>query len=144
MEQPAIVYRIRTVEQLKFFIDQKPSDFTGEEFQFDVKAQAKVNSDLHIVFIVVSIITRELGKEHVLSELVTALGFEIEDFEKHIVIDPDAGNFVIPDYLEVAIRTISISTSRGIMFGNLKGSYLHKAILPIIQQIVTPEEETIK
>jgi len=38
----------------------------------------------------------------------------------------------IPDSLRDRMSSISISTSRGIMFCELKGSYLNNAILPII------------
>jgi hypothetical protein len=137
MEEKPIGYRLLTLEVLNFFVNAKPKDFKGTEFHFDITAQARVNPEKGIVFVVISIGIRE--DKQMLGHFESALGFEIENFAEAIPFDKDQNVYMVPLQLEVPLRTIAISTTRGLMYAKLQGTYLQKAILPIIPQLITPE-----
>lgn len=133
-------YQLKSIELLDLIIGHRVQQFIGKEFQFNISANAKVNPQAKVVFIVVSIEASETGNEAILGKIETAIGFEIINFED--VIKPLEENlYDIPTNLEVHLRTISISTTRGIMWSHFKGTHLNGAILPIVPQLVTPQEE---
>jgi hypothetical protein len=57
--------------------------------------------------------------------------FEIANFEDVIKLEAD-GKVNIPQSLIETFNIISISTTRGVMFSTFKGTFLHGAVLPII------------
>jgi hypothetical protein len=60
-----------------------------------------------------------------------ACSFEIENFEE-IFIKTSVNAYNIPNDVMVTLISLSISTLRGIMFDQLRGTYLHNAFLPIL------------
>lgn len=138
--EPKIEYRLRSLEIVKLLINQKPQGFLNSEFNFDIEAGARVAPDKKVIFLVISIVTREINKEEPLAEIVTAVGFEIINFEDVIILNEE-GLYMIPTDLEVQLRIIALSTTRGVMFSEFKGTYLHRALLPIVPQILQPQEQ---
>lgn len=57
--------------------------------------------------------------------------FELPDFNT-IVTKSDKGKLSIPMELEIILKSAALSTSRGILYSELKGTYLHYTILPLI------------
>ena len=74
----------------------------------------------------------------VLGALSVSCIFDIVNFEDVITVEAD-GKVNIPQRLIETLNIISISTTRGVMFSTFKGTFLHSAILPIIdpQQLNT-------
>lgn len=137
---PDISYLLRNIELLSLHINQRPPiGFTGNQFHFDITAEARVSPEKEVVFMVITINTREADKEEQLAQITTALAFQIENFKEVIKLNEN-NVFEIPTDFEVLVRTIAISTTRGIMFSHFKGTHLVKAILPIVPQLVTPSE----
>jgi len=54
----------------------------------------------------------------------------IENFEEKIKLN-DERKYVIPTAFEMFMRSVSISTTRGIVYAELRGTYLHNAIMPV-------------
>jgi hypothetical protein len=68
----------------------------------------------------------------------------IENFEDTLKKDED-DKYIIPGDLEGMLKQISISTIRGFMFSEFRGTHLHKAILPILlsESLVAVDEESV-
>ena len=58
-------------------------------------------------------------------------GFEIHSFENVIKRD-EGGDYTIPQELNIAISRISVAITRGILYSQLRGSYLHDLNLPLL------------
>jgi hypothetical protein len=67
----------------------------------------------------------------VLGSLSVSCIFEILNFEDVIKVEAD-GKVNIPQRLIETLNIISVSTTRGVMFSTFKGTFLHGAVLPII------------
>lgn len=141
MDSSTVSYKLMGIEILNLQIGVRPVDFNDHEFNFDITAETRVNSEKKLVFIITTVKVRELNGEKELGEIASALAFEVENFEEVITKNND-DHFIVPIPFEILMRTISISTTRGIMFSNFKGTHLHKAILPIVPQLVTPSSDT--
>ena len=133
MEKEPVSYRIAGIQILsKNMIAQLEPLSEKTLLNFDVKVESKIDEAKKYVFAIVNVKIRRGEETDALAAIDTVCAFEIPDFEKHIVRNLD-GNFVIPVNLESAIRPIAISTTRGILYSELRGTLLHGAILPIIQ-----------
>jgi len=133
-----IEYQLRSIEVINVNINARPKDYKGQKFHFDISGHARVNPDKKILFFFVAIIVREENEEYHLGKIETALGFEIGDFE-NVILKKEDNIYNIPIDLEIHLRTISISTTRGIMWSHFKGTHLHKALLPVVPQFLLPE-----
>ncbi len=58
--------------------------------------------------------------------------FEVPDFKEYNVVQLENGLFHVPVALDEMLRQVSISTTRGIIYSEIRGTYLHGAIMPIV------------
>ena len=56
--------------------------------------------------------------------------FEVENFADFI--NEENGDVNLPEILSNSLNSITLSTVRGLMFSGFKGTFLHNAILPVI------------
>ncbi len=103
----------------------KPEDFIFN-IQIDQKIDA-ANKLIH-VFVHIHVLLPEIKEE--LGSLSTLCVFHVENLDE--VLKNEGDNIQLPDHFMNTLSAIAISTSRGIMFTFFKGTYLHRAILPII------------
>ncbi len=127
------IYKIRTdkIEILEKCVFKARMEEV-ETYNFEVKAQSMADGDKSSILILVSIEVTKLFEEPVVSGKITAgFGYVVENL-KDILIKNDNNTYSIPVNLETLLKTISISTMRGIMYSEFRGTTLHRAILPII------------
>jgi hypothetical protein len=60
----------------------------------------------------------------------TVINFEINNFDAFL--DEEKTKIDLPEDIITTFNSISISTTRGIMFSQFRGTYLHNAILPLV------------
>lgn len=131
MDNPVINYRIVGIELVYKSMEPMPPHAIGNQFLFDLRVEIKVSAENKLVLPFVTIKIRGKEDNFEFAKIGVSCFFEVEDFDKYIVLD-EKGLYKIPSVLEAAIRPISISTVRGVMFSEFKGTYLNNAILPII------------
>ncbi|MFV5702793.1 hypothetical protein ACM55F_13055 [Flavobacterium sp. XS2P12] len=97
-------------------------------FKFNINIEHLVNIDQNLIVIkpIVAIFVED--EKSILANLSVNLVFEIEDLASFAI----EKEVKLPSDIIIAMNSISISTLRGIMFSTLKGTYLHNAILPVI------------
>jgi len=127
-----IKFQIKGVEiievQLNAPISAKPQFKT---FNYKINIEHRIISEKKLVVNQVSIEIYGDAKEQVLlGKIMTALSFEINNFNDFA----DKGQSVVnlPESIFTTFNSIAISTTRGIMFSQFRGTYLHNAILPIV------------
>ncbi len=103
----------------------------GQEFIFDIKSQLLPTPKVDIVATVVSVSIRKANEEKIIARIICEFGFEIKESKSILEKDVD-GKMIIPVDMENFIKTISISTMRGIMYSEFRGTPIHNATLPII------------
>ena len=100
-------------------------------FNFQIKAQSIIHREEKTVITFIGIAVKNESSEIKLAEFLTACGFIIENFEEVIEKD-EQGLDLMPVELDNTLKSISISTTRGIIYSELRGTALHGAYLPII------------
>lgn len=99
------------------------------KFRFDLKLEHKVNIDIKFIAVVVYIEVFDEKHEIRYGSLTISCNYGIENFDNFV----DAKrNLILPDEFLIALNSISLSTARGIMFSQFKGTFLHTACLPIV------------
>ena len=83
------------------------------------------------MFVIVSVEIRSEDQNHILGSLAVSCIYSIVNFDEVIKIEAD-GKLDIPQPLVEILNSISISTTRGVMFSAFKGTFLHNAFLPIV------------
>lgn len=133
MEQQGVHIKIQTIELLSKSMSQRPASFEDvpSEFSFDIHANTSLNPKGKLIITVVDVTIREKDNEQHFAHFKVGLGFEIGNFES-VIVQKDHSIYDIPSDLDVLVKTVAISTTRGIIFSELRGTYLYNAILPVI------------
>jgi hypothetical protein len=123
------LHGLEIIEKSYFAIAPPPEN---QEFNFDFNAKAGVDPDRKLVIILIELSVRKIDDQNVLSKLTTATAFEMPNLEQDL-IKQENGQYGVPPELDTMFKSIALSTARGILFSELRGTPLHRAILPLIQ-----------
>ena len=131
-------FRIVALDILEANLALPPQNLTKEiVFQFDVNLEHRWNTDDDIFIVVTTISIFSNDKEYLLSKFKTNTVFKVEELAKHVDTANSKNN--MPTDVILDLNELAISTTRGSLFSFLKGTYLHNAILPIINQTIPVE-----
>lgn len=130
-EQP-VTFRIKRIETLNSSLKTPEVREEVVTFNFEINIRQGVNAQDRIVLAIASVEIYSLNSTVLLGSYEAAFSFEFEDFED---VFPETASMEVPENLSTAINSICISTTRGLMFGAFKGTYLHNAILPLINPL---------
>ena len=120
------------IELLKSAINMPSSqDVPLNNFNFNITIESKGDAEKKLLFVIVNIEVKSFDQKEILGSIVTSCIYEIMKFSELVEIDSNGKMIVNPQLVEI-LNSISISTTRGAMFTTFKGTYLHQAILPII------------
>ncbi len=125
-------FKIHGIELVSFSIQpQQAREYSKDTFEFNIQQEQKTNAEKRLFIVFTTVTIMEAGKDTFLANLQVACGFEFPSFESLIKKDKDE-NFLIPHDLNIAVSRISIATTRGILYTQLRGSYLQNTTLPIL------------
>ena len=106
--------------------------FSNElQYNFEWICDLKVDTQQKIAFGITTVYITPKDSKVRLANLQTACGFQFEDFESVFAQD-ESGVFNVPVEVEIILKTASYSTTRGILYMELKGTYLHQNLLPLV------------
>lgn len=99
-------------------------------FNFRIFNEHKVDIDHNQIFVIVTIdVTGNDNKCKYASFKVSCI-YNVSEILKFV--DSKTKKYNFPDSFVTALNSISYSTARGVMFSQFKGTFLHNAVLPII------------
>ncbi|MBL7904018.1 MAG: hypothetical protein JNL22_03250 [Bacteroidales bacterium] len=100
-------------------------------FNFNIGIESLADTVNKLVFVIVHVGIKNDDHSVDLGELSVSCIFEIVNFEDVIKVEAD-GKINIPHRLIETLNNISVSTTRGVMFSTFKGTFLHGAVLPVV------------
>lgn len=100
-------------------------------FNFNIEIESRIDAPKKRVFLIVHVTVKNEEETVVLGNLSVSCIYEIGNFKDVVKVKTD-GHMDVPRQLIETLNSISISTTRGIMFSTFKGTFLHGAVLPII------------
>jgi hypothetical protein len=124
--------QIRAIELLNGSLNLPANPNTPvTNFNFNISIESRADAVNKLVFVIVHVEIKNDDYSIVLGALSVSCIFEIVNFKDVIKVEAD-GKVNIPQRLIETLNIISISTTRGVMFSTFKGTFLHSAVLPII------------
>lgn len=138
MDNTAIEYRITGVELYSKSMAPAISGLENTKLNFNVHVETKVDPHRKVILVFVKVAVGKEASTDILATVNTICVFDIVNFDAYITQNENQ-LFQIPDEIEFVIRPVAISTTRGIMYSEFRGTYLHGAILPIINMLHPPK-----
>ena len=126
-----IQFKIKGVELLKSQINQPAANFIATEFKFNINIETKVDPVQKLIFIITTAEVKADDNLELLGVISSACIFGIDNFDEVFNKISD-DKYHTPDDVMLVFISISLSTLRGIMFEQFRGTYLHTAFLPVI------------
>lgn len=124
-------YRLKNIELHETSLSRpEPSNEVTNNFSFNVSLETKVDQVNKVIIIRCDVKISPKDSVNILATISCICIFELLDFDK--VITLNNGIPEIPVDLNATLNQITISTTRGVMFGVFKGTAAHFAFLPII------------
>lgn len=99
------------------------------KYILDIKTEA--DSSRKLIFKIVSVRIQNVDQAFDYGSLTVSCIFHLKEFEKLVNVDA-RGVIEMPRQLATKLDADSVSTLRGIMFSEFKGTILHNAILPVM------------
>lgn len=132
MDKPQAKIKLSALELIEKTLRRRSEDIPpGNDFNFDVKVDSRVNPDQKLIIVIVDIDVRYFGNDIVLGHIGFGCGFEIENFDD-VITKQSNGQYQIPTDVDTLTKTVSLSTVRGVIYSEFRGTYLSNANLPII------------
>jgi hypothetical protein len=122
--------QIRAIELLNSSL-KLPANTSITNFNFNINIESRIDAPQKYVFVIVHVEIKNDDQSIILGALSVSCIFDILNFEEVIKVETD-GKLNIPQQLIETLNTISISTTRGVMFSTFKGTFLHGAVLPLV------------
>jgi hypothetical protein len=125
-----ILFELNAVDIAQFTINPYSSaPLKREDFEFSIQVEQKTDSANKLIQVMVIIQVLLQGKQDKLASLSVLCDFYITNYDEALTMTSEESSLVTE--FNNTISSISISTSRGVLFTLLKGTYLHQAILPV-------------
>lgn len=112
-------------------------------FHYNINIQHKINPERKLVFVIVGVNVLHEDQKTVLGTVKASCIFELENFNE-LAIKNDNKIISFPIETIEILNSVAISTTRGVMFTCFRGTFLHHAVLPLIDpsgfKQIDPEE----
>jgi transcriptional regulator with XRE-family HTH domain len=132
--------RLKALELIDFsMICPQKEKSEIKEFNFKINVEHKINKERKSVFVIVVVDIIHEDKETLLGNLKVSCHFEIPELDKFCESSAP-GKIKLPPEIIETLNSVSLSTTRGIMFSQCKGTFLHNAVLPVIDPKVFKTE----
>ena len=126
-----VSFRIKDIELLEFSLNQPLEPLKNQTiFHFNLGLEQKINPEKKTVQVILKIEISQQDKELRLASFSAACTFEVVNLEEYI--DKKTSQVNLPENILISFNSITISTVRGIMYSQFKGTFLQNAILPVI------------
>ncbi|MBW6498128.1 MAG: hypothetical protein K0B09_07060 [Bacteroidales bacterium] len=126
-----INFQLKNIELIETCINSPQKQLDGNSvFQFDINLEHRVSVDGNNVFVICSISVLNDTKGQVFGNIKASCIFEVKELSQFL--DKKTKKHKLPGSFILTLNSISISTLRGLMFSFFRGTYLHNAVLPII------------
>lgn len=131
MSENKFGFRIVNIDIFRKLVEPKPSDLNELNFTFDIATESGVLKEQELVLSFVKTDIREGNNLQIFATFTIVCIFQILSFADNVTLSKD-GLYILNEELEKYLKSVAISTSRGVIWSELRGTYLHNAVMPVI------------
>lgn len=126
------LFQLRGVELHELIIHKpQPGATAPINFNFEINVEANVDSNRKLVINATHVKIKGDNQDALLGSMTCACIFSVANFHEMVIMKDETLAEINESFVET-LNSISISTARGVLFSELRGTALHHAILPII------------
>ncbi len=127
-----VMYSLKGFELLDVMIVYPENPLPqNSKFKFTVNLEHRTNLEKKLVFVITTITIIYEEKSSKLGSIKTSCIFNIDNIEEFTSVKKEK-LIDFPDAFINSLNSISISTTRGVMYSKFSGTFLQSAILPLI------------
>lgn len=126
-----VKFQIKGIELLDVHVDYPKTPLNRVvKFKFNINVEIKIinENSLIIAIVTVDILDNETANKY--GSIKVSCIYGVENFGSFI--NSETNKVIFSKQFLTIINSVSISTVRGVMFHQFRGTFLHGAILPII------------
>jgi hypothetical protein len=128
-ETENIKYQIIGIDLLDSSITAPPPIIPSASMsQFELNVQHHIALNRNLIFVNCRVAILNHTKEFTYGSLSSSCTFEFPDLQSFF----DGKKVNLPAEVVLSINAIAVSTTRGMLFSLFRGTYLHQAIMPVI------------
>ncbi|MBN1184532.1 MAG: hypothetical protein JXB49_19725 [Bacteroidales bacterium] len=122
--------QLKGIELLEVAVNIPKKKIEKEDiFNFNLNIEHKLDRSKELVFVIVSVgIFNNNDNTQQLGNIKTSCIYQVDNLDSFL---NEAKQAILPSDLTQSLNSISLSTTRGIMFSQFKGTHLHQAIIPL-------------
>lgn len=126
-----LTFKIKSIEIFESNLNKPNVPMNGAAvYQYDISLEQRINIEERLINVTCGIeIWTELRDQR-LAHIKSGFIYAVDNLESYW--DKKTSKPNLPEDFRVSLNSVALSTSRGIMFSFLKGTYLHNAILPVV------------
>lgn len=129
MDKTVVKFQIENIEINQITVSPQPQTFSRENYEFKLNVEHLFNVEEETVMVATSGRVFSDKKEH-LAEVMINVFYRVDNLKNFE--NKKEKKMEFPEDFTTAINAVSISTLRGVMFSQFRGTYLHNAILPVV------------
>ncbi len=130
MEQINVNFQLKGIELLEISI-RHPQVLLepGRTYNFNINIEQRINDEEQMVAVVTSIELIHEADKQCHASIKTSCIFRIENFQDFMTKDKVVE---FPEPFIITLNSISLSTTRGIMFSRFSGTFMQDVLLPVV------------
>jgi hypothetical protein len=128
LEIEKVEFQIQGIELVESSFKFSEKRGTNDVFRFNINLEHLFSGEKDIMIVKTEINILDKSSTEVVGNIKTHVAFNIVDLRKYFKDNKPS----LPEVFVSTINSISISTTRGMMFSAFRGTFLHNAILPLI------------
>jgi hypothetical protein len=141
-ENKDVKFQIKAIELLDLNIIYPKAPLLGEVvFKFNINVEIKILNEQSLIMAIVSVEVLDNVNLEKYGFLRLNCVYGIDNF--NLYLNPKTNIAEFPNQFMTAINSISISTTRGVMYSSFRGTFLQGATLPVIDPTFITDQ-TIK
>lgn len=126
-----VTFQIKAVELIDYCLNVPSKPLPTEMgYQFDISLEHRPDPEKNIFAVVCSVTIFNETREELLGKLRSGCVYLIKDLGQYA--NTSSKVIELPEPIVTALNSVSISTTRGLMFSIFRGTFLHHAVLPIV------------
>lgn len=128
LEIDKVEFQIQGIELIQSSFKLSEQRGANDVFRFNINLEHLFNGDKDVLIVKTEINILDDSSTEVVGNIKTQVAFNIKNLAKYFKDNKPN----LPEALVSTLNSISISTTRGMMFSAFRGTFLHNAILPLI------------
>jgi hypothetical protein len=131
MEQINVNFQLKGIELLAINLNQPQISLPLERvYNFNINIEQRINIEEKLVIVTTSIELIYEGDNQCHASIKVSCIFLVENIQDFY--SATNNQVKLPDQFIITLNSISLSTARGIMFSQFKGTFMHNVFLPIV------------